>query len=153
MIKNSLKYTKYYYNLSERIKKGLIFLENTDLNKLSNGKYDIEDNEIYVNIQDYNTKPEKQGKWEAHREYIDIQYVIKGSEKIGVGEIQNFGTTEPYSKDRDVEFLTTSKHTDFVTLNENDFVILYPQDVHMPQISCSSKPDYVKKAVVKVKLQ
>lgn len=152
MIKNSLKYTKYYYNLSEKIKAGLQYLENNDLNTLENGRYDIIGNDVYINIQDYNTKPENQGKWEAHREYIDIQYIIKGEEKIGIGEIQDFETTEAYSKDKDVEFLKTNTEVHFVTLKENDFVILYPQDVHMPQIYTSIESGYVKKAVVKVKI-
>ena len=75
--------------------------------------------------------------------------MIKGSEKIGVGEIQDYQTTEPYSNENDVEFLKTNKPQQFITMNENDYIILYPHDVHMPQISIN-EPSYVKKAVVKV---
>lgn len=149
MIKNSLKYTKIYYNLSEKIKLGLEFLEKNDLNSMENGKYEILNDDVFINIQDYTSKPETDGKWEAHRKYIDIQVIIKGSEKIGVGEIQDFSTTEPYDEEKDVEFLTTSTPQQFITMKENDYIILYPQDVHMPQI-CMDKPSYVKKAVVKV---
>lgn len=149
MIKNSLKYTKIYYNLSEKIKLGLEFLEKNDLNSMENGKYEILNDDVFINIQDYTSKPENDGKWEAHRKYIDIQVVIKGTEKIGVGEIQDFSTTKPYDEEKDVEFLTTSSPQQFITMKENDYIILYPQDVHMPQI-CTDKPSYVKKAVVKV---
>lgn len=149
MIKNSLKYTKIYYNLSEKIKLGLEFLEKNDLNSMENGKYEILNDDVFINIQDYTSKSETDGKWEAHRKYIDIQVIIKGSEKIGVGEIQDFSTTEPYDEEKDVEFLTTSAPQQFITMKENDYIILYPQDVHMPQIY-TDKPSYVKKAVVKV---
>lgn len=149
MIKNSLKYTKNYYNLSEKIKIGLEYLENNDLKDTPNGKYEILGQDVFINVQDYNSKPEAQGKWEAHRKYIDIQFMIKGSEKIGVGEIQDYQTTEPYSNENDVEFLKTNKPQQFITMNENDYIILYPHDVHMPQISIN-EPSYVKKAVVKV---
>lgn len=151
MIKNSLKYTKNYYNLSEKIKLGLEFLETHDLKAMENGKYEILGEDVFINIQEYTSKPETDGKWEAHRKYIDIQVLIKGSEKIGVGEIQDFTTTEAYDEEKDVEFLTTNSSQQFITMRENDYIILYPYDVHMPQISID-KPSAVKKAVVKVSL-
>ena len=149
MIKNSLKYTKNYYNLSEKIKLALEFLESNNLNSFANGKYQILGDDIYVNIQDYNTKPEHQGKWEAHRNYIDIQYMIEGTELIGVGEIHNFNTLEPYDEEKDVEFLSSKSIEQFVRMSQGDFIILYPYDVHMPQI-VSDTLSYVKKAVIKV---
>lgn len=151
MIKNSLKYTKNYYNLSEKIKLGLEFLETHDLKAMENGKYEILGEDVFINIQEYTSKPETDGKWEAHRKYIDIQVLIKGSEKIGVGETQDFTTTEAYDEEKDVEFLTTNSSQQFITMRENDYIILYPYDVHMPQISID-KPTAVKKAVVKVSL-
>ena len=151
MIKNSLKYTKIYENLSENMKIGLEYLKNNDLTNVENGKYQIKGDEVYINIQDYNSKPLNDGKWEAHRKYADIQFIIKGEEKIGVGDISEFETSEKYDSERDLEFLRTKEAQDFLTVKENDFVILYPQDVHMPQI-CINKPSYVKKAVVKVLL-
>ena len=152
MINNSLNYTKNYYNLSENIKLSLEFLENNELKNFENGKYEISGEDVFINIQDYETKPENQGKWEAHRKYIDIQFMIEGSEKIGVGEIQDFSTKEIYNEEQDVEFLETQEKQQFITLKENEYIILYPQDVHMPQI-CNDIPSYVKKAVVKVSIK
>lgn len=149
MIKNSLKYTKIYYKLSDNIRLGLEYLQNNNLKDFDNGKYQILNDEIYVNIQDYNTKPENKGKWEAHRKYIDIQFMIAGSELIGVGEIHNFETVESYDEEKDVEFLEPKSVQQFVKMDEGDFIILYPFDVHMPQI-ISDNSVYVKKAVVKI---
>ncbi len=151
MIKNSLKYTKNYYKLSENIKLGLKFLEDNDLETFENGKYEILGQDVFVNIQDYETKPENQCKWEAHRKYIDIQFIIKGIEKVGVGEIQDYTTTEVYNEKKDVEFFETQKTQNFIELKENEYIILYPYDVHKPQI-CNNMPSYVKKAVVKVSI-
>ena len=151
MIKNSLKYTNYYYNLSEKIKAGLKFLEENDLTQMANGHYEIIGDDVFANIQTYTTKPEKECKWEAHRKYIDIQYIIEGCEKIGVGEIENFETQIPYSKEKDVEFLKATETNLQLVMNKNDFVILYPQDVHMPQIAVN-EPISIKKAVVKVSI-
>ncbi len=152
MIKNSLKYTKNYYSLSDKIKLALEYLEQNDLKERENGRYDILGDDVYINVQDYTSKPETQGKWEAHRKYIDIQFMIKGSEKIGVGEIDNYHTLEAYDESKDLEFLEITNDTyQFINMNENDFIILYPQDVHMPQIAVST-PSYVKKAVVKISI-
>lgn len=152
MIKNSLKYTKNYYRLSDKVKLALEYLEQNDLKERENGRYDILGDEVYINVQDYTSKPETQGKWEAHRKYIDIQFMIKGSEKIGVGEIDNYQTTEAYDEAKDLEFLDATKNKyQFINMNENDFIILYPQDVHMPQIAMNT-PSYVKKAVVKISI-
>jgi len=151
MIKNSLKYTKNYYNLSSKIEEALKYLENHNLKDFTNGKYEILGDDIYVNVQDYQTKPLSEGKWEAHRKYIDIQFMIEGEEKIGVGEIQNFQTSKEYDEVCDVEFLTTNEPAQFIQMNKNDYLILYPYDVHMPQINFKDSA-YVKKAVVKVKV-
>ena len=94
MIKNSLKYIKNYLNLSDKIRCGLEYLMQNNLKLLENGGYDISGDDIYVNIQDYNTKPKENGLWEAHRKYIDIQFMIEGSELIGVGEIQDLNDNE-----------------------------------------------------------
>ncbi|MGN0017734.1 MAG: YhcH/YjgK/YiaL family protein [Candidatus Gastranaerophilaceae bacterium] len=149
MIKDSLKYSKNYYFLSDKIKLGLEYLEKTDLMHIENGRYEICGNEVFINIQDYNTKPLAEGKWEAHRKYIDIQYIIEGSENIGVGCIDEFLSSEKYDAEKDLEFLKTEKIQQFITVKENEFLILYPNDVHMPQISCDSTK-YVKKAVLKI---
>ena len=152
MIKNSLKYTKNYYNLSNKIKLALEYLEKNDLKVFDNGRYDILGDDVYVNVQDYTSKPETQGKWEAHKKYIDIQFMIKGTERVGVGEIDNYQTTEAYDESKDLEFLAVANDNyQFINMNENDFIILYPQDVHMPQIAMNT-PSYVKKAVVKISI-
>ncbi len=152
MIKNSLKYTKNYYNLSNKIKLALEYLEKNDLKVFDNGRYDILGDDVYVNVQDYTSKPETQGNWEAHKKYIDIQFMIKGTERIGVGEIDNYQTTEAYDESKDLEFLAVANDNyQFINMNENDFIILYPQDVHMPQIAMNT-PSYVKKAVVKISI-
>ena len=140
---------KNFCNLSERLKTALEYLNKTDLKNKPDGKYDILKDEIYINIQEYDTKEEQNCKWEAHKRYIDIQYMISGSEKIGVGDIHNFKNLIPYDTEKDVEFLETNGETETLTLKENDFVILYPFDVHRPQMK-NKHILHVKKAVVKV---
>lgn len=149
MIVDIIENAQEYYNLGKNFQKGFEFLKNTDLKNLDNGKYEIDGDNIFVSIQDYNTKPESEGKFEAHKKYADIQFIIKGEEKIGFTNVENCTPTTFYDDTNDIIFLEGKG--DFIKAVENTFLIFLPQDAHMPCISIDNSK-YVKKAVVKVKL-
>lgn len=151
MIKDNIKNAENYYNLSNRVKLGLEYLVNTDFSNIENGKYKILDNEIFAIIQDYQSKIKEEGKFEAHRKYIDIQYIIKGEEQMGVSDIENFSQIAEYDDEKDIIFLTPKpdKIFDFINVKEKEFAIFMPKDAHMPSIAVKS-PSYVKKVVVKI---
>lgn len=147
MIKDCLKNAKTYYSLSENIKKGLVWLENTDLLNINDGKYLIDGEKVYASVQTYETKSD--AKYESHRRYIDIQYMIKGEEKIGVTDLSNCKTCIEYDIDKDLEFYDNCSDEEFLALETGQFLILYPHDAHKPSISKGQKKN-VKKVVVKV---
>lgn len=147
MIKDKLINAKTYYNLSNNLKKGLIWLENTDLVNLSDGRYEIDGNKIYASIQTYNTKVD--ANYESHRKYIDIQYLVSGEEKIGVTDLCNCKTCIEYDPERDLEFYNINCQEEYIKLEKGQFVILYPHDAHKPSISINTA-SIVKKVVVKV---
>lgn len=147
MIKDRLTNAKVYYNLSDNMQKGLAWLEKTNLNGIENGKYEIDGDKVYASVQTYETKED--AKYESHRKYIDIQYMIKGKEKIGVTDLSNCKTCIEYDSERDLEFYNINCKEEYLNLNENEFLIFYPQDAHKPSISIE-KPSIVKKVVVKV---
>ncbi len=149
MIADIIENAQDYYKLGENFQKGFEFLKNTDLKKLENGKYEIEGDNVFVSVQDYQTKPESEGKFEAHKKYADIQFIISGEEKIGYTNIRNCTPTTFYDDTNDIVFLEGKG--DFITAHENSFLIFMPQDAHMPCISIDDSK-YVKKAVVKVKI-
>ena len=137
------------YTLADDIKNGLKYLRDTDFSALSDGRYEISDN-MYVNIESYQTKLD--GDYEAHKNYVDIQYVISGEEKIGVTDYFFCASKVPYDSERDIEFLTADLGS-YIYLKENEFMILYPQDAHKPCISINAEPVSVRKSVVKVKVK
>ena len=149
MIKDLLKNAKTYYLLSENLKKGLVWLENTDLLNLNEGIYEIYGKKVYANVQEYKTKID--AKYENHRNYIDIQVVIKGKEKVGVTNISNCTSCIPYDSEKDLEFFDIKEedNEEFLNLYEGDFLVLFPQDAHKPSIAIDT-PSFVKKVVVKV---
>lgn len=147
MIKDKLINAKIYYNLSNNIKKGLEWLQKTDLINLTDGKYIIDGESVFASIQTYNTKAT--ADYESHKKYIDIQYIIQGVEKIGVTDINNCSSCLPYDSDKDLEFYKINTREEYLELSQGFFLILYPHDAHKPSITSQEK-SLVKKVVVKV---
>ena len=124
---------------------------NSDLKNLKEGRHAICGDEIYANVQTLETKSVEEQKWEVHRKYIDIQYVIKGKEKMGYGILEDFkDTVIPYDDKKDVAFLDNGK-ANYIDVYEGSFVIFYPNDVHAPMLSVSDN-EVIKKVIVKVAL-
>lgn len=149
MIKDKLYNAENYYRLSDNLKIGFEWLKNTNLEKIEDGKYLIEGEQVYANVQTYETK--STAPYESHRNYIDIQYMVNGAEKIGVVDYKNCVTEEAYDEKRDIEFLDFEGEDEYCSLKEGEFVVLYPNDAHKPSIDLGGKR-VVKKVVVKVSI-
>ena len=149
MIKDKLINSDIYAKISQNLKKGFDWLNNTNLEDIEDRKYYIDAENVYANVQTYETKED--ALYESHREYIDIQYMIKGEEKVGVTDIQNCNSTVAYDMEKDLEFFEYTGREEYLTLSSGEFLVLFPQDAHKPSISISKK-SIVKKVVVKVRI-
>lgn len=147
MIKDKLKNAKTYYSLSNGIKKGLNWLEENNLYNLEKGRYYIDNENIYANVDEYETKED--ANHEAHRKYIDIQYMVYGEELISVTDLENCTKLIEYDEEKDLEFFTAKD--EFQTLKNGEFFIFFPQDAHKPCITYKEKCK-CKKIVIKVKI-
>jgi len=85
--------------------------------------------------------------YEAHRKYIDIQFMINGEEYIAVTDISNCVQSIDYNEDKDIAFYKADNS--FQTLKSGEFLILYPHDAHKPCISINNAR-HCKKVVVKI---
>ncbi len=147
MIFDKIKNAGKYYCLHKNIEKGLKFIEKTDLENLPDGKYEIDGQEVYISIQEYETKDIANSKWEAHEKYTDIQYIISGEEKIGFSSIEQTKPVTEYDKENDIFFLEGEGN--YLIARKGDFIVFTPDDIHRPSLSIT-KPTKVKKAVVKL---
>jgi biofilm protein TabA len=136
-----------YEKVGERIAEGLKYLAGTDFSNMPNGKVEIRGQELYAMVMSYDTKARDAGKWEAHRKYIDIQYVVNGSEKVGFCDVADMTIAQAYDKEKDCAIFKGTG--DFVTLSAGTFAVFFPHDAHMPGIA-EGAPASVKKVVVKV---
>ncbi len=141
VLANSDKYVK----LNSDFKKVFDYLKNHDLKNMQSGKHEINGDEIFFNLNEYETKPAQ--KLEAHKKYIDIQVVISGEEYMGYTNIENTTISEEYNSEKDVMFL--NGNVDKVKADTKSFLIFYPEDAHMPAL-CTDTPKKVKKAIFKI---
>jgi biofilm protein TabA len=150
MVIDKLENAYLYTGLSAKIEKGLEVLKDEKLSTKKDGRYEIDGDGLYYIIQRYITKPIEQGRLEAHKKYIDIQFAAKGEEAIGYSLIGQLNIEEPYDEAKDVVFYAAPKKINIVKLSKGMFCILFPQDGHIP--GCQLKgPSNVVKVVVKVK--
>jgi len=149
MIIDKIENADLYKNLGERIKKSFDYIKKTDLKNLRPGRYDIDGDNIFALISDYQTKAESDGKLEAHKKYIDVQYVIEGEELMGYAPLGNQQILEAYKEENDIIFYKGEKV--FIKVSKGMFAIFFPEDVHMPGISVDKKSS-VKKLVIKVRV-
>ncbi len=149
MIFDQLKHAEIYFPLGERVRKAFEYLQSTDFKSVEPGKYSIDGDEIYAIVSQYDTKPVTSGKWEAHKKYLDIQFIVDGKEKIGYSFSNKMIVTHNYDDDKDIMFLKGEGQ--FITIDAGYFAVFFPSDIHMPGIAINiSTP--VKKVVVKVKV-
>lgn len=146
MILDSLKNAEMYYAIGGKLEKGLKYLQETDLMALEPGRHEIGDG-CFGMVSAYETKPVEDGFWEAHRKYIDIQYVFCGAERMGYANIDSLKTSKPYVEADDLHCL--EGEGDILTVHEGEFTVFAPQDAHMPGLLLDSPKD-VRKIIVKV---
>lgn len=130
--------------------KAISFLKNTDLSGLEPGRYELEGTEVFVLINEYTTRDEKDTRLEAHRKYADIQYVIKGKELIGICPLAKAAESVPYDESKDIFFLESDDQTILKAAPDRYFVF-FPGDAHRPSIK-DGENEPVKKAVIKIRL-
>ena len=145
MIKDNINNYETYTGISNRLSAGFEWILDNNLEEMNDGRYEIGDG-LYANLQTYETK--ETALYEAHRDYIDIQYMIQGCEKCGVTEYKSCKTETEYNKERDIEFLS-AENGEYYTLKSGEFFVFFPQDAHKPSIMKEFKQK-VKKVVVKV---
>lgn len=149
MVYDKIVNIETYKGLSEDIYEGLMFLRNASPD-LACGVHEINPR-VKAIVSEYETKVVNENGYEAHRKFIDIQYVLNGTEKNCFLPIEMLTETKSYKEDMDAAFYTALLSSQELSLGNGYFVIYYPQDGHMPGLSLN-KIMRVKKVVIKVEI-
>ena len=145
-------------NIEEKLKankymiKAIEFLSDKQkLAELPVGKTEIDENNVFALIQEYPLKEFNESMWEAHKKYYDIHFIIRGTEDIAVKNITAMKNVTEYNEAGDY-WLFKGDIDKVITLNKEQFVLFYPEDVHQPGLmnSETKSNNALKKVVVKV---
>ena len=144
---NRKEFARQYLNHIERWDKAFAFLKNQNLADLKPGKYEIDGDRVFATVAEAASKTFEVSTWESHRKYQDIQYIIRGKERIGAASIASAIVTKPYDAAIDAAFYTAKGN--YYIADPTTFFIFFPEDLHRPNIEVDKFP-IVKKVVVKV---
>ena len=142
-------YTKMGYPAASV--RALDFLKNTDLQALPGGRHAIEGDMMYANVDDVETKLFKTTKPESHKNYVDIQFMVKGQENMGF--FVDRGRVKPIESypERDCYFYPNeSVDEGHIHCPEGYYTVFFPSDIHRPLLAVDDKPIKIRKVVVKV---
>lgn len=149
MIYDKIDNIELYKGLSEDIYLGLEFLKKVTPD-IENGVHELSPR-VKAVVSEYKTKEIIENGFESHKKYIDIQYLLKGSEKVCCLPIEQLQESKNYSEENDAAFYTANTNPVEITLGNSYFAIFYPQDGHMPGLAYKANED-VKKVVVKLSI-
>ncbi len=147
MIIDTLNHCHLYESLHPRFKAAFEFLNNPAIRDAPSGRTDIVGDSVFALVQSYVTKPINEGNLEAHRIYIDIQFLADGEELVGYAPLGNQKIVTDYVADTDIAFYEGDAW--FTLLRKGMFAIFFPQDAHLPARHTDT-PSSVKKIVLKI---
>lgn len=150
MIFDKMDNISAYFSELPLLEKVAEFMEKFNTENLPDGNYEIDGDRVFASIQSYRTKQQTaEMMFEAHKKYIDVQYIVSGMEKIRWAKLSSVDLVEEhYSKGKDIAFYEGDARFDF-TLTKGTFLLLFPEDAHLPGLS-ADKDCNTRKIVFKV---
>lgn len=113
-------------------------------------RYELDGDNLFVSPSEYITKSHEGAEYESHKKYIDVQVVTAGREYIGWSHLSDCSVTKPFENGGDIAFYESNKGS-LCLLNEGYFMVLFPEDAHMPCLKAGEN-ESVTKLVFKVKI-
>lgn len=144
---NAVEFATQYQKNQELWDAMFKFLADNDLKKMEIGKYDIVPGRCWATVSEYVPKTKEEMKIESHKKFIDLQYVIEGTEEMGLAK--NLTTRMEYNPDREVAFW----YSDDVTYHKagpESFFLFFPTDYHQPSVRVGDNTGKSKKIVMKI---
>ena len=101
MIFDVLENAYRYQGLGGRLDRAFENLRNTDYSGYEPGKYEIDGENIFALVSEYETRGKESSQFEAHRKYVDLQYMIGGEEWVGYAPLQEHVPSREYDDEHD----------------------------------------------------
>ena len=149
MIIAPLEQAEHYTDRHPAFRKAFAFLQQENIAELPQGRHEIDGESLFAMISKGPGRQRSEAKLEAHKKYIDIQYVIEGIEEMGwrrTGQCKHVET--PYQAEKDILFYNDEPGS-WNKVPAGSFTIFFPQDAHAPLVSNQE----IHKVVVKIAVE
>ncbi len=154
MILDRLENADMYRALSGEMALAFDYLRKTDFRKLAEGRQEIDGDRVYAVVLRYRPKPLADAMWEAHRRYIDVQYVAAGIERMGYTPLRgDLPVRQAYDAKKDLVFYDAAG--ELFEVRAGGFAVFAPHDVHAPGLATDSPQTAAEvfKVVVKCRVR
>lgn len=152
MIFDSLNNHALYHGLHPRLAEAFAFVERAAREDLPAGRYEIDGDALYASVQEYTTKLPSEARFEAHRRYIDIQYIQVGAERMDLSYPEIAEIETPYTEEKDVAFFRDHTAPVQGIVHAGEFGLFFPTDVHKPGLCVDGPSAPVKKILIKIRV-
>lgn len=147
MILDTIANAAYYEKAHPLFAKAFEFLRTADLANMACDRYVLQGDQLYASIQEPEGKTMETAKLEAHKKYIDLQYVVTGNEVMGWSPLCGLGHALPFDEAKDCGFFTDRPQSWF-DVRPGCFAIFFPEDAHAPNVGTGKH----RKVVIKIAL-
>lgn len=134
-----------------RFEAAYAFLNRSDLAELPLGRIEIDGDDVFANVQEYETVAASEKQMEAHRRYYDVQFVVAGEEFMEYAPLDGLAEAQPFDEEGDFGLYVTPDRPSSIVLRAGDAAVLAPEDAHKPGCALEGS-QHVRKVVVKVRV-
>lgn len=152
MILDQLNGSLTHAKFNQRITQGLALLNDKSVLSAPVGKHEVQGQDLFYIIDEYQTKPFEESRPEIHQKYLDIQYILSGTECIGFCPLEDLTLEQSYDAQKDIAFYKYTPGMTKLVLKPGMFAVFWPNEPHMPG-RMLEQPQTVRKIVVKVRME
>ena len=149
MIAASLKNLDRYKALSPCLSKAIAWIEAGGWDTLPEGRHEIAGPEVYALVSGYESKAPQDARYETHRDYIDLQFVVSGSEIVEARTAEGLEVSVPYKPDIEFYAAPVPGTCHEFLLSPGTVLIFFPEDAHRPGMAIGGGSEPIRKVVVK----
>ncbi len=111
----------------------------------------LDEDRLFCNLVTFTSKPEDECLYEAHRNYIDLHFIVSGIERIATSDTDSLTSSVPYAPEKDIEFLP-GEADGYYEVKPGQFMVCFPGDAHKVAMM-KDRPAEVRKIVFKIKVE
>lgn len=134
------------------LQRAMAWLQKQDLKTLATGRHVIDADKLFAMVNEYTSEPKGKRRAEAHRKYVDVQYIVAGAETIGYARLEDdYAVLEDKLAEKDVIFYANPVDETDLVLTAGMYGIFFPWDVHRPNCALNN-PAPIRKVVLKISM-